>query len=633
MTTLLTLHLAGPFEARGPDGRPIRDLSRRGQAILAYLADQPSRSASRTALATLIWGDRGEEQARASLRQELSRLRRNLPEGVLHASRTDVMLDEAGVTLKEPHGAAFLADFDLSAAGFDDWLREARQRSAERRCRAGIEAGLEALREADAEQAAECARTVLRIDPMSEPAMQLLLRAAAHLEDRAGTLAEFARFGETLDRELGVAPSPATVELAEALKGPIPLAADHTRQTERDGNAQPVLAVLPFEELGAASDDMFADGIVDEITATLGRAHDCQIIARQSAYALQGVRLDHAEAGARLGADYLVEGTVRRSGDRVRIAAQLVESATGRVCWSDRVDDRIDDLFDLQDRIAEQVSGAVWPSLRAAEIQRAQSRRRTERSVYELVLTAYPHLWAHRRDRCGQAIALLDAALEKDPAYPVALALKAYCHAGSCSYFWTRDPDEDKAIARALVARAISETLDHAPTLVACAAATTMVSDDVELARDLTDRALWLDSNNAWGWSQAGWIACFRDDPASAMEHFDRSERLSPLDPFRFTTLFGKAVAMVKLGRLDDAAVLVEDGIRINSGASWAYRMLAAIHALAGNNAKAREAARKLGEAHPHLTAEYVAACLPPGWSRTNPYWLESMISVGIGDG
>ena len=158
------------------------------------------------------------------------------------------------------------------------------------------------------------------------------------------------------------------------------------RQTDR-----PSLAVLPFDEIGAASTDMFADGVVEEITGALSRVHEFDVIARQSAFALQGEALDVPQAAARLGAQYIVEGTVRRAGDRVLIAAQLVNGADGHTLWSERFDDRLDDLFDLQDRIASQVAGQISPSLRNAEIARATGRAPQNRSAYDLLLTAYPY--------------------------------------------------------------------------------------------------------------------------------------------------------------------------------------------------------------------------------------------------
>ncbi len=154
------------------------------------------------------------------------------------------------------------------------------------------------------------------------------------------------------------------------------------RQTDR-----PSLAVLPFDEIGAASTDMFADGVVEEITGALSRVRDFHVIARQSAFALQDMRITIPEIAAKLGVQYLVEGTVRRSGDKVRITAQLVHGADGRTLWSERFDDRLDDLFDLQDRVAAKIPGQISPNLREAEIRRATAIPPDQQTAYSLSLT------------------------------------------------------------------------------------------------------------------------------------------------------------------------------------------------------------------------------------------------------
>ncbi|MEJ6502608.1 MAG: hypothetical protein QNL54_14095, partial [Rhodobacterales bacterium] len=168
------------------------------------------------------------------------------------------------------------------------------------------------------------------------------------------------------------------------------------RQTDRpmttapfkiEQHDRPSLAVLPFDEIGAASTDMFADGVVEEITGALSRVRDFHVIARQSAFALQDMRITIPEIAAKLGVQYLVEGTVRRSGDKVRITAQLVHGADGRTLWSERFDDRLDDLFDLQDRVAAKIPGQISPSLREAEIRRATAIPPDQQTAYSLSLT------------------------------------------------------------------------------------------------------------------------------------------------------------------------------------------------------------------------------------------------------
>lgn len=498
-------------------------MPRRGQAMIAYLACQPGMRAERSRIADLLWSDRSEAQAKASLRQELSLLRRCLPEGVLEADRQAVWLVREHVRL-EPGRGAFLEGFDLPSEGFEDWLRVERQ-------------------------AREDASSV-------------------------------------------AAPAPTS--------------------------ARPMVAVLPFEDLSGA-DDMFADGVVEEITGALSRAGNFDVIARQSAFALRGETLPAPDAAKRLGAHYLVEGSVRRSGERVRIAVQLVSGTEGRTIWAEKFDDRLDDLFDLQDRIAAHVAGQISPSLRAAEIARARAREPQDRTAYELMLSALPHFWAHRADENQRAIALLDEALLHQPDFAPAMAYKAWCHGHQCSYTWTTDGRGDRAAAADLVDRAAPLAQDDPGSLVALSAACSLGMGDFKRARSFVERALARDPNNAWGWLRLGWTAVYLKDFDGAMAAFDRYDHLSPLDPFHFNGLFGRSAALRGLRRFDESIALCEQGLREGSGVTWAYRMLFGTHLLAGNRMAAMAAGRTWRAAYPEITLE-MARSLMPYWEYDPDY-------------
>ncbi|MEO0990646.1 MAG: tetratricopeptide repeat protein, partial [Pseudomonadota bacterium] len=320
---------------------------------------------------------------------------------------------------------------------------------------------------------------------------------------------------------------------------------------------------------------------------------------------------------------------IRRAPGRVRISAQLVAVSDGHTLWSDRLDHAMDDLFHVQDEISEKVAAAVQPKLRFAEIRRAESRMPTERTVYDEVLTAYPLIWAHRPDANTEAIATLTNALAKDPNYTLARALRAWCTAAQVGYCWTTDPAGDRTTAQEEAAASIRDMPDHAPTLVAAASAMSLSTDDMRQAKDLCDRALWLDPNNAWGWTRAGWIANYSAKPDDALKHFDRAERLSPLDPFRFNIFFGRAAALRRYKRFDEAIQLIEEGMRINPGATWAHRMLVGTHSLAGNADAARAAARAWKAVNPRINLQYVLACLPPSWDTWESSYVQAMAEVG----
>lgn len=626
MTCLLTLQLDGPFEALGPDGTPLQGLSKRGQALLAYLADQPGMSAPRNILMELLWSDRGREQASASLRQELSGLRRRLPGDVLEADRSEVRLLGHEVTVRTEGTAPFLDGFDLPVQGFEDWLREARAHHAAKALDVCLEIALGAFDAGDGPTAQNRASEALDIDPASETAMQLLLRAAALGGDRPAALARFTRFQEHIARELDVAPHPETAALADTLRSATSADATAASVCAAGPSGPPVIAILPFEEIGSDPADMFADGVVEEITASLSRSRDFHVIARQSTFALRDTTLSHAELGAKLGAEYLLEGSIRRAGERVRITTRLVLSESGRVLWSDRQDDRLDDLFDLQDRIAVHVAGQISPNLRSAEIDRARAISHRDRTAYDLLLTAYPYFWAHRREDNRRALELYDDALDCDPGYPLALAMKAWCHAQQACYLWSEDSEGNAATTAQLVERAQPLVQDDPAALVATAAAYSIALNDFTRAETCLDRALSLDPNNAWGWLRKGWNAIYSGDPEAAMAHFDRMEHLSPLDPFHFNLLFGRAAAMRQVKRYDESIALAQQGLDEAPGATWAYRLLAGTHWMAGDMEAAREAGRKWRETNPRMNLALVDRLLPK-WAH-DPEYRKVLLSL-----
>ncbi|MCA0271677.1 MAG: hypothetical protein LCH69_06375 [Proteobacteria bacterium] len=625
MTETLTLALTGRLAVIGPDGRDIDGLPLRGLAILAYLARQPGRRAARGELAGLIWTDRAEEQARASLRQELSVLRQALPEGAIGTDRMAVWLGEAvGIAAPAP-GQPLLDGFAGPAGGFEDWLRNERQHDADERVRLHLGEAEAALAKGASAEAVASAEAALTLDPYAETALRLLMQAEASAGNRSGALAAHARFTERLRADLDAAPDGETEALAAKLRSaPVPRA-------PAEGGHVPTLAVLPFDHLAQEPGDMLADGIVDEITAALSRSTDVHVIARQSAFALKETRPGIREAAERLGADYIVTGTVKRSGERVRITADLA-GPDGVTLWSRRFDDRLDDLFDLQDRIAVQVAGQISPSLRSAEITRATRRPPEVRSAYDLLLAGYPHFWSHRKGDNAVALRQFSAAAALDPGNATALAMTAWCHAQQVAYIWTDDPagERQRAIDCATRAAQLAGAADSAPALVAIGAALTLTSTDKDRARSFIDRALAIDPNNAWGWFRSGWLKVVFNEPQSAIADFTRAETLSPLDPFLFNFLLGRASAMHELGDHDDAIRLVHRAMALAPGMTWPYRTLAAYHAMQGEMDEARAAATTFLSHYPGMTVRRLVDYLPPGISLTNSPYIDGLRAAGI---
>ena len=471
MTIRLHLKVRGALEITRDDALALPALSRRAQALLVYLALSPSARAERGRLADLLWSDRGEEQARASLRQELSLLRRALPEGVLEANRQQVWLVPGRVNVDQSGAGVLLDGFDIRAEGFEDWLRS-----------------------------------------------------------------------ERIGRE------------------ETPL---HRPPRWREG--RPTLAVLPFQEMAVGA-DFVAEGVVEDITSALSHVRDFDVIARQSALAAAAHNMDHAAIADALAADYLVEGSIRQAGDRVRITVQMIDASDGRMLWSERFDDSLDDLFDLQDRIAAQVAGQLSPRLRAAEIARARQCNAETTSAYEIHLTALPHFWTHQKEENAKALQILDRALARDPDFVPAAAYKAWALGQQPSYMWSDDPHRDHAEALQLANEIAPRVGDHAPSLVALSAVHALSDVDPDKAAYYARRALEIDPNNAWGWMRLGWAEHYRAPSDEAVSHFDKAMELSPLDPFFFAFHLGKSATYREMGRLDLALEELDAGFRVNPG-------------------------------------------------------------------
>ena len=535
MSHLLRMTLNGTFAAEAESG-PIPKIGRRSQALLAFLILEPRHRATRSAAMTLLWGDRSEHQARASLRQELAALRRVLPNGVLQADRNHVWLE--GVALTEPPNDRFLAGFDLRGEPFEDWLRQVRTAASEQ---------------------------------------------------------------------------------------------TNVQAVVASSRGRPVVAVLPFSEIGVAENDMFADGVVEEITGALSRVHDFHVIARQSAFAVSGAALA-PEISQQLGAEYLVEGTVQRSGDRVRISVTLVRGNDGHAIWSERFDDRLDDLFELQDRIAAKVAGQVSPSLRLAEINRARSTPPTDRSAYELVLSAMPHFWAHRNEDNLAAIRLFDAALERDPDYGLALAMKAWGLAQRTSYLWSDEPKRVRIEATELARKATGFAGNHVLALVGIAAAISMCSEEIDHASEIIEQALRIDPNNAWGWMRKGYIHIYSDQGGDARRAFDHAIELSPLDPYMHNMVVGQGMAEFRRQNYEEAARLIEQSMTLGPGAQWAYRPLIAIYTVLERDEDVARVSKAFLEAHPGITLKRILESLPPTFSLGGyfPVYFDGLRMAGI---
>jgi adenylate cyclase len=289
---------------------------------------------------------------------------------------------------------------------------------------------------------------------------------------------------------------------------------------------KPSIAVLPFTNLsGDPEQEYFADGMVEEIITALSRIRSLFVIARNSSFTYKGRAVDVKQVGREFGVRYVLEGSVRKAGKRVRITAQLIDGETGTHLWADRFDGSLEDVFELQDQVAANVAGVIEPALRDAEIERSRRRAPADLTAYDLYLRALPELASFETERMRAALASAEAAIVRDPQFGPALALAALCHQRLLD---AGEDGEHRGLAVDLAHRALRAAPEDPETVAMAAFVLGVRGHDIDLALSLVDRALALNPNFARGWHWSGVLRNLAGDSDLALEHLDTALRLSP---------------------------------------------------------------------------------------------------------
>jgi adenylate cyclase len=365
---------------------------------------------------------------------------------------------------------------------------------------------------------------------------------------------------------------------------------------------KPSIVVLPFDNMSSEpGQDYLADGIVEAITAALSCIRSFFVIARSSAFTYKGRATNARDVGKELGVAYLLEGSVQKAGNRLRIIVQLIETEGGAHVWSSRFDGAIDDFFDLEDRITEQVAGALQPSIRIAEIERSRRKRPQDLGSYDFTMRAMPHVWALEKEESAKALELLEKALAIDPEYPLALSLAGWCHAQRSVYNWADDIAGSQVMARSLAERAAEMSGDDPVILAVLGAVHTFVRNH-GTARVLLERAVTLDPNAAWAWSRLGWLENYADRSRKAIANFERALRLSPIDPMNFNNYVGIGSAHEVAQEYAEAAAFYRRALEERPNARWIYRNLASVLSGAGCVDEAKQAFAEMLLSYPDLT-------------------------------
>jgi TolB-like protein/class 3 adenylate cyclase len=377
---------------------------------------------------------------------------------------------------------------------------------------------------------------------------------------------------------------------------------------------KPSIAVLPFQNMsGDPEQDYFADGMVEDIITALSRFTALFVIARNSSFTYKGRAVDVKVVGRELGVRYVLEGSVRKAPNRVRITGQLVDTATGAHLWADRFDGGLDDIFNLQDEVTESVVGAIAPAVEKAEIERAKRKPTESLDAYALYLRGLARLYQFaNRAANDEALRLFYSAIEFDRDFALAYGRAASCQADAKAQGWiSGTPDEIAEVSR-LARRAVELGKDDAVAVAAGGWALAYVVRDLDLGAALIDRALVLNSNLAEAWSFGGWVTLWLGEPEAAIERFAHAMRLSPLDPWVAGMRAGTAHAHFFLGRYDDAASWAAMALQYNPDHQPALRIGAASHALAGRLEQAQKAVVRLQQVYPTLCVSDLKTVLGP---------------------
>ena len=357
---------------------------------------------------------------------------------------------------------------------------------------------------------------------------------------------------------------------------------------------KPSIAVLPFQNMsGDPEQEYFADGMVEEIITALSRIRWLFVIARNSTFTYKGQAVDVKQVGRELGVRYVLEGSVRKAGNRVRITGQLIDALTGTHLWADRFDGSLADVFELQDKIALNVAGVIEPALQAAEMRRAAARSTTDLTAYDLYLRALATYYPIAKEQVYEALGMLDRAIAIDPRYGPALAWAAMCRLRLVREGWTEAPDAARGEAADLARQAL-EVAENDPTTLANAAFVLgYLGEDIEAMIGLVDRALTLNPSFGRGWHMSGVLRNIAGLHDLAIEHLETALRLSPRERVGLPlAVIGMAYFFKR--RFDEAATKLLLSIQDHPGYPPSYRFLAACYAHMGQLHEARTIVARL---------------------------------------
>jgi TolB-like protein/tetratricopeptide (TPR) repeat protein len=396
---------------------------------------------------------------------------------------------------------------------------------------------------------------------------------------------------------------------------------------------KPSIAVLAFQNMsGDPEQEYFADGVVEELITELSRFHGLFVIARNSSFAYKGRAVDVKQVGRELGVRYVLEGSVRKAGSRLRITGQLIDASSGVHLWADRFEGGLENIFDLQDQVTKSVLGAITPKMEQAEIERAKRKPTDSLDAYDYFLQGMASVYKWTREAHNEALRLFYRAIELDPGFASAHGIAAMCYTHRKANDWMIDRVHEIGETARLTRRAVELGRDDAFALTSAGQALAYVLGDAEGAAALLDRALALNPNLAIAWYSSGSIRRWLGQHELAIEHLVRAMRLSPLDQFMHLMQSGVAHGHFFVGRYDEASVWAAKALRENPILLSAGRIAAASHALAGHLEPAQQALARMREIDPALRIHNLKDVLGPYRQEDLARLAEGLRKAGLAE-
>ena len=647
------IYLAGTMRVIRPSGDQILTLPRKTRALLAYLCLAQPKRVPRGRLTALLW-DGPEDRARRNLRHALyilERLAGAKAGGLIALDREYVSLNTEMcwidvLAAPDYQFERLLDELDGISTAFDHWLSSERTRF-EDRVRSTLEAELELLAEENAPAArkAATARKLINFDPTHERAVCVLMMALADMGDHAGALREYQRCRTALRTTLDISPSRETIALYEAIRVVSPRSSAKIIPPRKadlialNGNAitpdrprNPTIAVLPFRNSsGEARHDYTADGLVEELIAVLSRVPGFFVISRLSTrtFKHQEVHLPQ-EIGDLLDVRYLLSGSIRIVGSRLRLNAELADAIRGVVLWCASIEERFSNLIDIQMRLAEEIVRQTAPHLRKAELDRVRSKPPEQLNAYDFFLRAQEDMLNFSPIVFQRAERMFDGALERAPNYATALAWRAYWHVLRVGQGWSTNRELDMRLATEFAARALDcDPLEHMAYGVQGHIAA-YLHKDFDLAFERFETALEMNPNAApvWLWSAA--TRTWNGDGRGAVAAVNKGIALSPYDPLMYFSNSVAGVAYLTDAQYERAVEFAHLSLRDNRRYAASHRLLVMGLMLAGRPDEARAAVRRLISVEPSLTVEKFRTRYPGAHNPQVDLYCDALTEAGV---